>query len=176
MGRLLLGIRPDGLIITSVVPKKEAKNIEIGEEEEKEGNPNKEEIEETAISKKYLAEFLTGKEKEWLEINPASTTFISINVLSNTLKIDNYPYLKNKDSIKFDKIQKDSCEFIKEILINCVKKLLESTIEYKNIFEKNYEFENSTNKEAKIAVMFSGGLDSTLIAHVINLLLPKEEK
>lgn len=173
---LLLGIRPDGFIITSVAPKKETKKIEMGEEEEKEGDSNKEEVQETAISKKYLAEFLAGKQKEWLEINPASMTVISLNVLSNSLKIDNYPYLKNKDSLKFDKLQMDPCEFVEGILVNCVKKLLESTIEYKHIFEKNNELEKTANNEAKIAVMFSGGLDSTLIAHVINLLLPKQEK
>lgn len=67
-----------------------------------------------------------------------------------------------------------------------VKRLLKNIIDYKKYFDNKHiinnhdasldNIKNESYSDSKIAVMFSGGIDSTLIAHLVNILLPINER
>ena len=92
------------------------------------------------------------------------------------------------------KEEKENEEIVQKVLLKSVKTILKNIIEYKVYFMKqsknlikneNGSKSNKSMEEpleidpkktlSKIAIMFSGGLDSTLIAHMVNLILPIHE-
>ena len=74
--------------------------------------------------------------------------------------------------IGFEKVNEGTEEIIgtiKKLLVESVRELTRSLKAIKN--QPSYK-----EGEAKIAVLFSGGIDSTLIARLLDITLPKEQE
>ena len=199
---LLLGFHEHGFCITSCIPHID-KNKLIPEEPGEENNEQEEDngkVDKEFLQKKYMSEYISSKNKEWLEIPPFSLTFIKIHSLEDSL---NLTFTNNKFPSSYifavphllmeeNKAELDDADVVvTKVLMKSVKRILKNIIEYKQYFmklknhneiiDKSFDIiiknkENINKTSSKIAVMFSGGLDSTLIAHIVNLIIPIHEK
>lgn len=199
---LLLGFHKNGFCIGSCAASINENNLnqeeyEADQNDFEENGQNDQEF----LQKKYLNEFLVSKNKEWLELPSQSITFVKINfekegflkniVFSNkkfpSSKVFSMPhYIQNEESK--ENISKNIEETVKKILLKSVKRILKNIIEFKpyfmkmnhdTILSKSHEccknsVENKTGSQ--IAIMFSGGIDSALLAHLVNLILPINER
>ena len=207
---LLLGFNKFGFCISSCAPnfgqkKLNPENNENDKNDENDEHDKNDENDKGFLMKKYLSEFLTSRDKEWLELPPQSLTFIKIICQNEDnkgvwLKFSNKKYPSNGVFsvphliVEEKKEEINEEEIVKRALLKSVKRILKNIIEFKGYFMKpNKNCKNVKNDEnpqelkilndsknnstsSKIAIMFSGGLDSTLIAHMVNLILPMQER
>ena len=157
----------------------------------------KEHMKQKFLEKKYNNEYYMALEKTWIEI--PSNKVISANInskqnIQNDISLSfsqvSLSSLKNIFSLKesgFKDFEEDfsiatqkACESLRNSLTNILKNI----ILYKPFFEKHLketdtfeekkeEDQNHHEVKSELAILFSGGLDSTLLALLCSQILPE---
>ena len=158
---LLLGMGEEHLYLTSM-PLVEATQQEPPPEADDEQEDNN-------WKAKYQAEWLSSKHKMLFEV-PANS-FISIQLRNSTAMWTHQPIhsfdLKKLSLEKQPDAPENVVATVKKLLVECVKELTRSI--------RPEEGQVTQQGEARVAVLFSGGVDSTLIARLLDLALPKDQ-
>jgi len=148
----------------------------------------KEEWKQAFLEKKYNNEYFMSLEKNWVEI-PANKLYqANIEItLDSVLKME-YIRLAGWRHKVFEEESKSAYEAdiqtastkVSELIQASIKNLLQNIISYKPYFkdhkneiipEVNQDNNNMTNSQ--VAILFSGGLDSALIALISSMILPE---
>ena len=154
-------------------------------------------LKQSFLEKKYNNEYFMALEKTWIEIPSNRIISIAMSIIENS-KIDfslsfeeiGLSYLKNIFSLKkdgFKDFENDlsiatqrTCEYLRNSLTNLLKNIIpyksffENQIKEQKIFEEKKEDQHDEGKnDAELAILFSGGLDSTLLALLCSQILPE---
>jgi len=147
----------------------------------------KQHLKQEFLEKKYNNEYFMALEKTWVEI--PSNKIISAS-LENDLRTFSFnqiglSYLKNIFSMKnegFNSFEENSQIAIQKAgnyLEQSLTNILKNIIAYKDYFERNSVEEKKENEiqqssqKSELSILFSGGLDSTLLALLCSKILPE---
>ena len=144
-------------------------------------NEHKFEKMKKSIRSKYFSNYGLIMKRWCIEVPGNTKTSIDLSTKKSII-LDVEPLDKKFENFCFGEIQKmenggslkmeDHIQKIKEMLFSSVRSLIENTsyLNKDQIKEKNEKFTKS-----KIGVLFSGGLDSTLLAFLAAKIVPEEE-
>lgn len=118
---------------------------------------------------KYEAEWLASRKKQLFEL--PSNSLIAIHLRNGeafwTRRTIHNVDLRKIGLHKLPETPEGAVATVRKLLVESVREITRCI---RGIFD------NASKDTAKIAVMFSGGVDSTLIARLLDLTLPKEEQ
>ncbi|EGR31175.1 hypothetical protein IMG5_116460 [Ichthyophthirius multifiliis] len=202
---LLLGFSENGFAFSSCAININMEKQKLDQDIEEEEEETKKDYEDKAynltddtqriqfLEKKYLHEFFQGQQKEWIEIPQNTLIIIDIQnpnqFIWNQYEINNILYnIQYKTYPHMEPCIESPLSFkqtIYEAIQQSVKEHIENIIEYKYFFKDNklqgeQQFSNQINSQStftdsKIAVLFSGGLDSTILTYFLDKLLPPDQ-
>jgi len=148
----------------------------------------KEHMKQEFLEKKYNNEYFMALEKTWVEIpaNKILSASLEKDLKTFSFQQTGLSYLKNIFSMKkegFISFEEDSSIAIQRAgnyLEQSVTNIIKNIIAYKDYFEKKEVLEEMKENElqkqsqkSELSLLFSGGLDSTLLALLCSKILPE---
>jgi asparagine synthetase B (glutamine-hydrolysing) len=149
----------------------------------------KEEWKKNFLEKKYNNEYFMSLDKTWIEI-PANKIYTATIINSETTFLQvmyinlsgwKYRITEEESKIEYENDSKLATNKVFALLQKSIKNLLQNIIGYKSFFLDNKQelnllaenLENEKVTKSDLSILFSGGLDSALIALISSMVVPE---
>ncbi|CAD8046234.1 unnamed protein product [Paramecium primaurelia] len=168
---MLLSFINEGFILSSQALQK---NIPLEIEEEEDDEDDGKTVDEKYLMKKYLNEFNQAINKSCIEL--PNNSIIEIDLSGQQIQ---WNKIQISEFLNFDQIQQidlqntldqNICK-IYDILIKSTKEIIQNIFGFQNHFINGQNIKQN-QQQGRIGILFSGGIDCSLITHIVCKLLP----
>ncbi|CAD8158954.1 unnamed protein product [Paramecium octaurelia] len=168
---MLLSFINEGFTLSSQALQK---NLPIEIEEEEDDEDDGKTVDEKYLMKKYLNEFNQAINKSCIEL--PNNSIIEIDLSGEQIQ---WNKIQISDFLNFDQIQQIDLQNnleqtigkIYDILIKSTKEIIQNIFGFQNHFINGQNLIQN-QQQGRIGILFSGGIDCSLITHMVCKLLP----